>query len=49
MVVAALRERVDTLKRTKVELIAQRKAVNTELSQVLLSPNQISSIVTFAR
>ena len=49
IVVAALRERVEALKRTKTELLAQREAVYTELSQVLLSPNQIDSIVTFAQ
>lgn len=49
IVVAALRERVDALKRTKTELIAQREAIKAELSQVLLSPDQIDSIVTFAR
>jgi hypothetical protein len=48
-VVAALRERVDALKRTKTELTAQRESIKTELSQVLLSPDQIDSIVTFAR
>jgi hypothetical protein len=48
IVVAALRERVNTIKRARSGLIAEREAIKPEPSQILLSPNQIDSIVTFA-
>jgi len=47
-VVATLKERVNTMKRTKAELFAQREVVITELSQTTLSQPQIDSILTFA-
>jgi site-specific DNA recombinase len=48
-VIAALREQVNGLKKTKTELVAQRDRFAADLSESVLTGEQVDDIVTFAR
>ena len=47
-VVAAVREQLNNLKKTKAELVSQRDRFATELSESVLTEGQIDDIVSFA-